>query len=158
MPTLTRSDAEDILFREARLLDDRRYREWIELFSVEAAYWIPCNGEGGDPDREISLVYDDVPKLKDRIERLLSGLAHAQSPPSKTKRLVSNIEIESSTGNTVTVLSGFMLYELRHGKERMFAGRYEHRLRLVHNDWKIVRKKVVLVNNDEVIDNLTFIV
>src|SRR5271156_937477 len=111
MTTLSRSDAEDILFREARLLDERRYRQWLELFSAEATYWIPCNGEGGDPDREISLVYDDEPKLKDRIERLLSGLAHAQSPPSKTKRLVSNIEIESSTGNTVTVLSGFILYE-----------------------------------------------
>jgi len=158
MTTLRRSDAEDILFREARLLDDRRYREWIELFSVEATYWIPCNGEGRDPDREISLVYDDLPKLKDRIERLLSGMAHAQNPPSKTKRLVSNIEIESSTGNTVTVLSGFILYELRRGKERMFAGRYEHRLRLVDNNWKIASKKVVLVNNDEVIDNLTFIV
>jgi 3-phenylpropionate/cinnamic acid dioxygenase small subunit len=158
MTNLRRSDAEDILFRESRLLDDRRYREWIELLAVEATYWIPCNGEGRDPDREISLVYDDLPKLKDRIERLLSGMAHAQNPPSKTKRLVSNIEIESSTGNSVTVLSGFILYELRRGKERVFAGRYEHRLRLVDNDWKIVSKKVVLVNNDEVIDNLTFIV
>lgn len=52
----------------------------------------------------------------------------------------------------------FILYELRHRKERVFAGPYEHRLRLIDGTWKIASKKVVLVNNDEVIDNLTFIV
>jgi 3-phenylpropionate/cinnamic acid dioxygenase small subunit len=55
-------------------------------------------------------------------------------------------------------LSGFILYELRRGKERIFAGRYEHRLQLIDGTWKIASKKVVLINNDEVIDNLTFIV
>jgi benzoate/toluate 1,2-dioxygenase beta subunit len=103
-------------------------------------------------------VFDDKQRLTDRIARLESGLAHAQSPPSKTKRLVSNVQIEDSSENAVTVLSGFILYELRRGKERVFAGRYEHRLRLIDGKWKIVSKKAVLVNNNEVIDNLTFIV
>jgi 3-phenylpropionate/cinnamic acid dioxygenase small subunit len=158
MPILTRSEAEDLLYREARLLDDLRHQEWLAMLDENATYWIPCNGEGTDPNREISLVFDDKHRLTDRIGRLQSGLAHAQNPPSRTKRLVSNVEIENVTENAATVLSGFILYELRRGKERVFAGRYEHRLHLVDGTWKIASKKVVLMNNDEVIDNLTFIV
>ncbi len=158
MPMLSRSEAEDLLYREARLLDDHRYQEWLAMLDEHATYWIPCNGEGIDTNREISLVFDDKHRLTDRIGRLESGLAHAQNPPSKTKRLVSNVQIENATDNAATVLSGFILFELRHGKERIFAGRYEHRLRLIDGRWKIANKKVVLVNNDEVIDNLTFIV
>jgi 3-phenylpropionate/cinnamic acid dioxygenase small subunit len=158
MPTLSRSEAEDLLYREARLLDDLRHQEWLAMLDENATYWIPCNGDGTDPNREISLVFDDKHRLTDRIGRLQSGLAHAQNPPSKTRRLVSNVQIENATEDTATILSGFILYELRRGKERVFAGRYEHRLHLVDGTWKIASKKVVLINNDEVIDNLTFIV
>jgi len=158
MPTLSRTAAEDLLYREARLLDDRRYRDWLEMFDERATYWIPCNGDGNDPAREVSLVFDDLPRLKDRVERLATGLAHAQNPPSKTKRLISNVEIENSSEPIATVFSAFILYELRRSKERVFAGRYEHSLRQVGGQWKIASKKAVLVNNDEAIDNLTFIV
>jgi 3-phenylpropionate/cinnamic acid dioxygenase small subunit len=158
MPILSRSEAEDLLYREARFLDDHCYQEWLAMFGENASYWIPCNGEGKDPNREISLVFDNRQRLTDRIGRLESGLAHAQSPASKTKRLVSNVQIENATETAATVLSGFILYELRRGKERIFAGRYEHRLHLIDGSWKIASKKVVLINNDEVIDNLTFIV
>jgi benzoate/toluate 1,2-dioxygenase subunit beta len=158
MPTLSRTDAEDLLYREARILDERRYREWLEMFADGATYWIPCNGDGTDPNREISLVFDDLKRLNDRVGRLESGLAHAQNPASRTKRLISNVQIEDAVENEVTILSGFILYELRRSKERIFAGRYEHRLRRIGGEWKIASKKVVLINNDEVIDNLTFIV
>jgi len=158
MATLSRSDAEDILYREARLLDDRRYGEWTEMLTEDATYWVPCNGDGIDPSKEISLVYDNLAKLRDRVARLTSGIAHAQSPPSKTRRLVANVEVEDSAENAAKVLSAFIMYELRRGKERVFAGRYEHRMRFEDGRWKIAGKKAVLVNNDEVIDNLTFIV
>jgi benzoate/toluate 1,2-dioxygenase subunit beta len=158
MPTLNRTDAEDLLYREARLLDDQRYDEWTEMLTADATYWVPCNGDGLDPAREISLVYDDLTKLRDRIARLTSGIAHSQRPPSKTKRLISNVQIETAEDGVAAVSSAFIMYELRRGKERIFAGRFEHRLRFEDGRWKIAAKKSVLVNNDEVIDNLTFIV
>ena len=158
MTTLNRSEAEDLLYREARLLDERQYSRWLEMFSPDGTYWIPANHDGTDPGREISLVFDDAHRLRDRIARLGSGLAHAQNPPSKTKRLISNVEINETDAETTMVISAFILYELRRGKERVFAGRYEHRLKRIDGQWKIASKKVVLVNNNEVIDNLTFIV
>jgi 3-phenylpropionate/cinnamic acid dioxygenase small subunit len=158
MARLSRSEAEDILYAEGRLLDERRHNEWLGMLTADAVYWMPCNGDGVDPNREVALVYDSFAKLRDRIDRLASGVAHAQSPPSKTKRLVSNVQMEESGEDAAMVLSAFILYELRRGKERVFAGRCEHRMRFEDGRWKIAAKKVVLVNNDEVIDNLTFIV
>jgi benzoate/toluate 1,2-dioxygenase beta subunit len=158
MTRMSRTEAEDILYTEARLLDEVRYKDWLGMLTSDAVYWMPCNGDGVDPTREVTLVYDNFARLSDRVDRLTSGVAHAQSPPSKTKRLISNVQIDSTDENAATVLSGFILYELRRGKERIFAGRYEHRMRFEYGGWKIAAKKAVLVNNDEVIDNLTFIV
>jgi len=158
MAKLSRADAEDILYAEARLLDERRHDEWLGMLTTDAMYWMPANSDGVDPNREIALVYDNFAKMRDRIGRLATGVAHAQSPPSKTRRLVSNVQIESAVENAATIHSAFILYELRRGKERIFAGRYEHRMRYEAGSWKIAGKKVVLVNSDEVIDNLTFII
>ncbi len=158
MPSLSRQQAEEILFEEARVLDGRHYDEWFAMLTEDAIYWVPCNGEGIDPSREISLVYDDYARLRDRIDRLNSGVAHAQSPASRTCRLISNVQIEQTSTDTAAVTSAFFLYELRQSRPRIFAGRYQHRLRLENGRWKIEWKKAVLVNNDEVIDNLTFIV
>jgi 3-phenylpropionate/cinnamic acid dioxygenase small subunit len=158
MPELSRFDAEDLLYAEARLLDERRYTAWLAMLTADASYWIPQNGEGGDPSHEISIVYDDAARLRDRIARLGTGMAHAQNPPSKTRRLISNVQIIETEENRATSSSVFLMYELRRGRERIFAGRYEHRMRYENGGWKIAAKKAVLVNNDEVIDNLTFIV
>jgi benzoate/toluate 1,2-dioxygenase beta subunit len=158
MASLSRQEAEEFLFEEARILDARRYDEWFAMLSDDAIYWVPCNGDGIDPNREISLVYDDHARLRDRIDRLGSGVAHAQSPPSKTCRLISNVQIEQTSADTAAIASAFFLYELRQSRQRIFAGRYHHQLRFEDGRWKIASKKAVLVNNDEVIDNLTFIV
>jgi benzoate/toluate 1,2-dioxygenase subunit beta len=77
MTYLSRQQAEEILYREARILDDCRYEEWFGMLTEDALYWVPCNGEGRDPNREISLVYDDHTRLRDRIDRLATGMAHA---------------------------------------------------------------------------------
>lgn len=158
MPTLDRREAEDLLYAEARLLDELRYDEWLKLLTADVLYWIPCNGRGADPAHEIAIAYDDSPRLHDRVARLGTGIAHAQSPPSKTRRLISNVQLEEVADGAAQVISSFILYELRRGRERVFAGHYEHRLRFEDGRWKIAVKRSVLVNNDEVIDNLTFIV
>ena len=158
MPKLNRPEAEDILYAEARILDERRYEDWFGMLTADILYWLPCNGEGGDPKRDISIVYDNSARLRDRLDRLASGMAHAQLPPSQTRRLISNVQVEDAADDGVQIISAFLLYELRHSKERVFAGRYEHRLRLEEGRWKIAHKKAILVNNGEVIDNLTFIV
>ena len=152
-----RLEIEDYLFSEARLLDDEKFDEWLELFTDDAIYWAPCNRYEIDPSTEVSLIYDDRGRLGDRIWRLNSGLAYSQEPRSRTRHMVGNVQILEATAEKVSVTSSFAIFELRKGVQRTFAGRYEHHLRPADGSWKIAYKKVELLNNDEPIDNLTFL-
>ena len=145
------------LYYEAQLMDEHRYDEWLALWAEGALYWVPSNRDEIDPKREVSLVYDDAVRLKLRIARLNSGFAHAQEPKSRMRRLISNVVIEEVEGEVVAS-SNFLLAELRRGKQDLFAGRTTHRLRPHDGSFKMTSKKVLLVNNDEPIDNLTFLI
>jgi benzoate/toluate 1,2-dioxygenase beta subunit len=154
---LDQRSIESFLFREARLMDENAYAAWFALWDHDALYWIPAGVDEVDPVRQVSTVYDNRQRLEARIRRLQSGNAHAQSPPSRLRRVVSNIEIEGSAGDEVTTHSNFVLGEIRRGKQDVFIGRSIHKLRRAGDDFKMFFKKVLLVNNDEYIDNLTFL-
>lgn len=153
-----RQQVEWFIYNEAQLMDEHRYDEWLALWSDDALYWVPSGRDEIDPKREISLVYDDRVRLQVRIARLKSGFAHAQEPKSRMRRVVSNIVIEETENGELLVQSNFLLAELRRGKQDIFAGRTIHRLRPYNGSFKLVSKKVLLVNNDEHIDNLTFLI
>jgi 3-phenylpropionate/cinnamic acid dioxygenase small subunit len=95
--------------------------------------------------------------LGERIYRLTSGAAWAQQPRSRTRRLISNVEVRLNEGGYV-VGSNCIIAELRRSKQDMFAARMLHTLRPAGESFRIALKKVLLLNNDEPIDNLTFLV
>jgi len=153
-----RQQIENFLYREARLMDEHAYDEWLSLWTEDALYWVPCNDDDIDPQRHVSIIYDSRARLEDRIERMKSGAAYAQDPKSRLRRMVSNVEVEEGDNGEVTVYSNFNLTELRRGRQDTFAGRTIYKLRPQGASFKIAYKKVLLVNNDEVIDNLTFLI
>jgi benzoate/toluate 1,2-dioxygenase beta subunit len=152
-----RQQVEQFLYYEAQLMDEHRYDEWLALWTDDALYWVPTGRDDIDPKREISLIYDDRVRLQLRISRLKSGFAHAQEPKSRMRRIVSNIVVEKVEKGEILAYSNFLLAELRRGKQDLFAGRTIHRLRPHEGSFKLIAKKVLLVNNDEPIDNLTFL-
>jgi benzoate/toluate 1,2-dioxygenase beta subunit len=150
---------ETFLYREARLADENRYDEWLALWTDDAIYWLPANIDDYDPHHHLSIIYDDRNRLQDRIERLKSGAAWAQEPRSRMRRIVANIEIEpASAGGEITVHSNFVLGELRRGRQTEYFAGQTHRLRPSPEGLKMAYKKVVLINNNEPIHNMTFIV
>ena len=153
-----RQQVEQFIYHEADLMDEHRYDEWLALWTDDALYWVPSGRDDIDPKREISLIYDDRVRLQVRITRLKSGFAHAQEPKSRMRRVVSNIVTQEVENGDVVVFSNFLLTELRRGKQDIFAGRTIHRLRPDNGSFKLASKKVLLVNNDEHIDNLTFLI
>lgn len=155
---LGREGIESFLYREAALLDAWKLEEWLALFTEDAIYWIPCNEDDNDPTRHISIAYDDRQNLQERIWRLDSGKAYSQEPRSRTRHLIGNVEVTAVSGNEVTVSSSFALFQVRLGRQNTFAGRYEHRLRKVDGAWKIAFKKAELINNNETIDDITFMI
>lgn len=146
------------LFREARLMDSHAYDDWLALWTPDAHYWVPANADDIDPDRHISLVNENMAGLEDRIARLKGGAHYAQDPRSRLSRVIGNIEILHGEDRDVTVYSTFNLTALRRGKFDIFAGSTTHRLRAEAGDYAMVSKKVLLVNNNEVINNLTFLI
>jgi 3-phenylpropionate/cinnamic acid dioxygenase small subunit len=153
-----RHQVENFLYREARLMDEHAYDEWLALWADDGLYWIPSNADDIDPQRHVSIVYENKTRMEDRIRRLKSGAAYAQDPKSRLSRVISNVEITEGDNGDVTVQSVFNLTALRRSRMDTFAGRTAHTLRPDGNSYKIAFKKVVLINNDEVINNLTFLV
>jgi benzoate/toluate 1,2-dioxygenase beta subunit len=153
-----RQQVEQFIYHEADLMDEHRYDEWLALWTDDALYWVPSGRDDIDPEREISLIYDDRVRLQVRITRLKSGFAHAQEPKSRMRRVVSNIVTKEAENGDIVVFSNFLLIELRRGKQDTFAGRTIHRLRPDNGSFRLASKKVLLVNNDEHIDNLTFLI
>lgn len=153
-------EVEAFVYHEARLLDGRRFEEWIELFAPEGYYWAPARPDQNDPWTEISLIFDDREFMKNRIQRLRHPKVHAQIPPSRAVRQISNVTIDKQDANTgdLEVRSVFSMFEYRptlpKPLERMFAGESVHRLRPDGNAYKIMWKKVLLANCDSAFDPL----
>ncbi len=157
---LTRAEAEDFLYREARLLDERRFEEWLALFTHDGRYWVPC-GTGQESSPVTHLVYDDRAQLEDRVWQLQHPRHSSQNPSSQTTHLVSNVEVGGADGSPA-LRSSFVVYELRRtqtgqGEPRPFVGRCEHLLRWEDGGWRIVEKKIWLISRDLPIANLTFL-
>lgn len=154
---LDRLRIEEFLYREARLMDERHYDAWERLWSEDGIYWVPANGDDTDPTRDVSLIYDNRDRLRTRIGRLQSGKSPSQDPPPGLVRVVSNVEIEACEEGW-TVLSTFHLAESRPARRVDWAGRTTHKLRREGDDFRIAFKKVVLVNNDQELSSLDFLV
>ena len=159
---LDRAEAERLLFREARLLDERRFPEWLDLFTADCRYWVPC-GREDETGPWTHLVLDDRAQLEDRVWQLQHPRHSSQSPPSRTTHLISNVEVEAGEQDEPVVYSSFVVYEVRmtqggSGEPRSLAGRSEHTLRSEGGDWRIAMKKVWLLNRDLSIFNLTFLI
>ena len=147
------------LYREARLIDEHRYQEWLELWDgSDTLYWVPCNADDIDPRRHVSIIYDDHDRLVQRVERLLSGTVMAQQPVQKMRRVVSNIEPEHEAPELIAVRSNFILATARTGRQELWAGQVLHQLRVRHGALRIVSKKVLLNNSDQEIPLLQFLI
>jgi benzoate/toluate 1,2-dioxygenase subunit beta len=150
---------ENFLYHEACLMDENAYEEWLSLWADEdICYWVPGSAGETDPAQEVSIIYDNRKLLEARVKRLASGLAYAQDPKSRMRRVISNIEIEQAADAILTTWSNFMLGEFRRGRQDIFIGRASHRLRPHGDSFKIIFKKVLLINSDGYIDNLTFLI
>lgn len=156
MSTL-REKVENFLYMEARLMDENRYLEWADLFADECVYWVPANLEDYDPNMHSSLFYGDRNLVKSHALRLDEGLAFAQVPRSRMRRVVSNIEIEDGAGE-ISVYANFIVNEIRKSEQRYHTGRSHYKLAPVDGGFKIKYKKAVLVGLDQAQDNLTFLI
>jgi 3-phenylpropionate/cinnamic acid dioxygenase small subunit len=151
-------DVEQFLFREARLADEHRYEEWEALWTDDAIYWVPANGEHIDPETEMSIIYDNRSRIGLRIRQLLSGKRYTQDPKSSLRRIVGNIELLAREGDDIRIGANVMIFESTQRGETIWGSRNEYVLRRSGGSFKLARKKVALVNNDRALYTMSFLV
>ena len=166
-----RDACRQILEREARLLDERRFEDWLAMYVAECIYWVPSTVHGtvpgtpgaGDPRREITVTFDDRRRLEDRIYRLRTGYAWSQAPASRTVRMVSNVEVFAAgsdagrQGSVRMVRSNFLISEFWGDETRILTGWAGHRLVERAGRWEIAVKQVNLIDCDQSIRNPSII-
>ena len=145
-----RADLEAFIVQEARLLDERRFRDWMGLFAEDGTYWVPAVPDQQSPFDQASLFYDDRDLMKTRVDRLEHPRIHVQTPPSRTAHLVGNAIVEEAdeAKGEYVVGSTVIMVEYRDDAQRTFAGRQQHRLRREGGSLRIVQKRVDLINCD----------
>jgi len=153
-------EIEQFLYREARLLDEGHFDEWLDLFTADAVYWLPVGQSDTDPDRQVSIIYDGRHEMERRVARLKSGYAHAQDPPSRTHRIVSNVELSAfDPGDaSLTASTVMVLFALTRHKHAIHSARCEFRLLRESALWRIARKKVSLLRSNEALDGIPYLV
>ena len=147
------------LYKEARLQDEHRYEDWEALWTDDGIYWVPSNGDDIDPERQMSIIYDNRSRISLRIKQLLTGKRHTQTPQSRLRRLVSNIELLDQPDNgDIAVASNSMVFESSLRDDTVWAARNEYRLRHVDGELRMAYKKVILVNNEKALFTLSFLI
>lgn len=146
----------DFLYREAELLDARRFDEWLALFSDDLVYWLPAS-EVEDPLRSVSIIYDDRPRLAERVQRLQRGTAPSLQPPSRTCHIVGNVRVADDGPDGLLATSRCLVAELRLGREQLYAASVEHQLVDDDDGLRIAAKIVRLSRRDVPLGNLSFV-
>ena len=135
--------------REARLLDARRYDEWLALFAEDGRYWVPLQGgDQADADTHNSLAFEDRLLLSLRIERLKDPRAHSQHPPSRGQHVLqrSTVLERDDTRGCYELHTPFVYIEARGGTQIVLAGSVRHRLIRADEDLRIALKRVDLLD------------
>jgi len=148
-----RFEVEEFLYHEAELLDSRRLDDWLELLTDDIHYWMPIRRT--TQAKEVQLEFtkpggmaffdDDKELLSLRVQRLAVGRAWAEDPPSRTRHMITNIQVIDAVADEITVHCNFQLYRTRlNSEEDSWIGRREDVLRRTDGELKLARRHVYL--------------
>jgi p-cumate 2,3-dioxygenase beta subunit len=142
----SRAEVEDLLYREAALLDEWRLEEWLQLLTEDAAYYVPPN-DSPDSDHLTTLfiLADDIVRIRERVKRLMSPECHAEYPHSRTRRLISNVRIIGEDGDVVRVAANFVCNRFRrYERVREYMGGYRYVLKRQDGELRIKERRVII--------------
>jgi 3-phenylpropionate/cinnamic acid dioxygenase small subunit len=163
------AEVSDFLYREADLLDERRYQEWLDLLADDYQYAVPLR---------MNVMYGDVAEREDtragsevcwfdegkdtaelRVAQLATGKHWAEEPVSRVTHLVTNIRLESAELPEVDLSCRFVVYRNRVADETDFlVGRRRDRLRKTADGWRVVRRELLLDKSVLLAKNLSVFV
>jgi benzoate/toluate 1,2-dioxygenase beta subunit len=148
----TRAEVEAFLYREARLLDDRQWDEWVALYSPQVEYWMPAWDDDDqlveDPQQHISLIYyPNRDGLEDRVFRIKTERSGASTPEPRTSHNISNVEVTAERDGELDVRFNWFTLSHRYKDTLTFFGTSYYSLDVRGPSPLITRKKIVLKND-----------
>ena len=155
---ILQQQVEQFLYKEARLLDERRLNEWVDLLAEELHYWMPMRRnikfgdwdlEFTDKDTEINWFDEGKDILAGRVRQIYTGVHWPEEPVSRFEQLISNVEVVEVQGDEIHVNSKFHCYQNRLQDEvNQWVGRREDLLRRdPETKFKLVKRKIILAQN-----------
>lgn len=152
-PQFTRDDLVEFVYREARLIDEKRFAEWYDLFTDDARYWIPLTRGQPDGDNHTSLLYEDKLLLKVRIERFANPNSFSQQQPSHCQHVMQAPDIAALADGWAT-RTPFIYAESQLDTQIVLAGVSRLQIVATAGQLKIRLKKVELLNCDAALPSI----
>ncbi len=153
---MTRDDIIDFIYAEARMLDEGRYSEWLDLWLPDAHYWMPLDYKQSDPINETSLLYEDYFMLRLRVERLNGARTFSQKPKSRCHHVIQRpfVDVFDEDAGVFQTNTAMHYVETRLDEQQLLALTATHDLKLVDGALRIAAKKVELLNSDAAFGNI----
>ena len=145
-----RSAVEAFLYREARLLDEQRFEDWLALFDEDGLYWIP--GLPGQTDRfgAVSIVHEDRTVLRMCVRRISHPRAWSLMPLPRSSHLLGNIAVTPAEDSVIEAVASLQVALYRAGDRTRYDGRQTMRLKPNGGDFRIALKRIDLIDCDGV--------
>lgn len=159
---------ESFIFHETQLADDSRYEEWEQLWTDDGTYWVPLTPHD-DPYRDTAIIFDNRNRIAVRVRQLAEGRRPTQTPASRVRRVVSNIQLVDSDSDfglpeqlgpsnwDVGAHANFVGVEAHEDRRNLIAGRTTYGLRRVDGSFRLVLKRVELVDSELPLRTMSFI-
>src|SRR5271167_1314630 len=143
----SRQEVEDLLYKEAALLDEWRLDEWMELLTGDAVYEVPpTDVPEGDSRNTLFIIADDAVRIRSRVKQLLGRFAWAENPHSRTRRMISNVRVLGADGDDILVSANFAVYRMRYESVDTYIGHYDLKLVRAGKVLKIRERRAILDN------------
>ena len=142
---LLQYEVEQLLYQEARFLDDWNLDEWLTLYTPDARYIVPTTDlPDANPETDLVFIDDNYRRMVGRVERLKSRHAHREYPWSRTRRFIGNVMITLVDGDEIEATASVAVWRFRAGESAPYVGRYDVRLRRVDGELRLCRKRAIL--------------
>lgn len=142
---------------EADLLDRLAYREWLDLWSPAGRYIVPIERSDADHESRLNHIYDDHDMRSKRIERLLGGHAPSATPVTRTVRSVARIRLHEGRADQLLLTSSLHVVSYKRQVQSVIAADVRHKIRVAGSGFHIEEKIVQLINSDEPLGEMSFI-
>jgi len=142
---VTPADVEQFLYADAALLDAWKLDEWLGHLADDVSYEVPATDlPNANLATDLALIGDDLSRIRSRVRHLRGGSVLGEDPPSRTRRLVTNVRIVARRDDAIDVAANFAIYRFKHELSEVFVGHYEHELVLVGGALKFRKRRAVL--------------